>query len=282
MRKQVFIEQGTAEWKAWRKGKMGASDAPVILGESIYKTPLDLFYEKIDVKEYETTKAMQRGVDFEPAARKAACEILGVDYRPACFELVKNPYIIASLDGWNESNGALEIKIPNADDHALANGGIVPMHYVAQCQQIMLVTNSDSMFYVSYQPRTQDVATVLVRKDNRYCDTILLHAEEFLRRIKEYDPPPETERDYPRVYDVDKIEADFRLIQENLKIWEDKDKEIRKKALELVGHKNGYIGDLRITRTLRSGTVDYKQLADDYHVDVEKYRKEPVISYRFS
>jgi len=63
---------------------------------------------------------------------------------------------------------------------------------------------------------------------------------------------------------------------------EEKDKEIRRKALDLVGHKNGYIGDLRITRSLRSGIVDYKKLVDDYHVDVEKYRKEPVISYRFS
>ena len=37
------LHQNTAEWHRWRQQRLGASDAPVIMGEAAFKTPRTLW-----------------------------------------------------------------------------------------------------------------------------------------------------------------------------------------------------------------------------------------------
>ena len=67
----MVMQQNTEEWLEFRRDKIGASDAPIIMGKSPWKTPHQLWEEKIGVRtsSYETA-AMRRGKDLESEARK--------------------------------------------------------------------------------------------------------------------------------------------------------------------------------------------------------------------
>ena len=43
---RITLEQGTAEWLAWRTQGIGASEAPAILGENPWKSRRALLAEK--------------------------------------------------------------------------------------------------------------------------------------------------------------------------------------------------------------------------------------------
>ena len=57
------IEQGTTEWLNWRKGVIGASDAPTIMGENPWRSPSYLLKEKLgNHKEWGGNEALRDGV----------------------------------------------------------------------------------------------------------------------------------------------------------------------------------------------------------------------------
>ena len=68
----IALEQNTEEGFEFRKTKIGSSDAPIIMGESPWKTPQQLWEEKMGLKEssYENA-AIQRGKQLEAQARKS-------------------------------------------------------------------------------------------------------------------------------------------------------------------------------------------------------------------
>jgi len=58
----VILRQNTPEWLEVRKTKLGASDAPAILGISPYKTAYQLFLEKMGLVQDEDTYQLSYGV----------------------------------------------------------------------------------------------------------------------------------------------------------------------------------------------------------------------------
>ena len=71
------IEQGTSEWLNWRKGVIGASDAPTIMGENPWKSPTYLLDEKLgNHKEWGGNEATREGNRLENVAGKVVNEII--------------------------------------------------------------------------------------------------------------------------------------------------------------------------------------------------------------
>lgn len=109
------------EWREFRKGKIGGSDASAVLGMNPYKSNVDLFYEKtgqlvpddIDSKPY-----VQYGIKAEEHLR----ELFKLDHPELEVGYTENnawintkyPWAHASLDGWiidkDGRRGILEIK----------------------------------------------------------------------------------------------------------------------------------------------------------------------------
>ena len=67
----VKIKLDTCEWKQFRRTHIGASDAPIIMGESPWSTPLKLYEQKIFGFELEENRYMSRGKELEPIALEA-------------------------------------------------------------------------------------------------------------------------------------------------------------------------------------------------------------------
>jgi len=66
------LEQGSREWHAWRKGVIGASDAPKIMGENPWGSRSSLLDEKLGlVREFQGNAKTREGNSFEGDARKS-------------------------------------------------------------------------------------------------------------------------------------------------------------------------------------------------------------------
>src|SRR3990167_4296803 len=113
-------------WLEARRQGLGASDAPVILGLSPWKTPLALYAEKLglEIEEPEQTEAMSWGLRLQPVIIAAFEEQSGRSALPQRDFLIDRspdlPWMLASLDGWTKRRpedaeiGVLEVKTTSA------------------------------------------------------------------------------------------------------------------------------------------------------------------------
>lgn len=266
-------------WMKWRSKGIGSSDAPVIMGVSPWKTPLQLWEEKVGIsKAFQGNFATQRGNEMEPKARAAFELESGYEFSPVVAEHASYPYIRASLDGFNsEINAILEIKCPGKDDHALAVSGKVPEKYWPQLQHQLLVTGAKQCFYYSYDGEAG--ATVVVEPDVPYITTLLQAETAFWDLVMNKTAPEMTDKDAATIDDTQTVAWAHKYADLDVRIKElEKEQEAIKKALvEKCTHARTKIGKLTITRSPRAGSVDYSKIPQLEGVDTDKYRKEPTM-----
>ena len=144
--------QQTKEWHELRKTKIGASDAPVIVGVNPWKTSYQLWEEKLGLRQPKAkTAAMERGLLMEEEARQEFMKHTGIEVAPKVLVSEDIPWMMASLDGIStDGKHLVEIKCPGNDDHQLALDGVIPEKYKPQLIHQMIVANVETIFYFSY------------------------------------------------------------------------------------------------------------------------------------
>lgn len=271
----IDIEIGTPEWLAWRKSKLGASDASAILGDNPWKTPYQLYLEKNNEEDSgKDNPAMKRGRELEPTVRNAINEDLSASYSPICLESVKYPFLAATLDGWDLTRKipVLEIKCPSKQTHICAKEGDVPSHYFTQIQHQLLVSDQEIALYVSYN---EDFATVLVERDEDFIKCLVEKESKFYENLKNKKEPALTDRDYFVNEDEDAIllQQKYLRLKESLNVLEEETEEARRRLIEKANGKNMIIGNLRMTKTNRKGIVDYGKIEAIKGINLDIYRK---------
>lgn len=163
----VDLEQGTAEWLAWRRGGIGASDMPTIMGENPWKTASQLLDEKCSELQPGSSAAMARGSALEPEARSFFETKIGLQMMPACLQSVSAGWLRCSVDGmaadWSR---VVEIKCGESVYRKTALSRQVPPYYVGQLQHILAVTNLASIDFWCYLPGRPEVHLVVPRDEN--------------------------------------------------------------------------------------------------------------------
>lgn len=146
------LRQEGPDWHLWRKAGIGASDAPIIMGVSPYKTPRELWLEKTGRKPpFAGSWATERGTRLEPLARNHYEAVTGYVVQPHCQAHPDYPWMRASLDGITfEGDLILEIKCPGKEAHAQALAGEVPEKYRPQIQHQLAVTGARVCHYFSF------------------------------------------------------------------------------------------------------------------------------------
>lgn len=188
----VTLDQNSPEWKVWRHGGLGASDASSIVGLSPWTSREQLLRQKqspiTGTGDYENS-AMSRGKLLEPHARQKYEDLMGWASPPVCVLHPTYDWMRASLDGWNAEKGIpLEIKCPNKDDHTCALEGRVPMKYIPQVHHQLIVTGAKVLHYLSYSnyfPAAKSLALVVVPMDNQLQDLLLQAEQEFWAEVLE-------------------------------------------------------------------------------------------------
>lgn len=181
------VQQNTPEWLKLRRTHIGASDAPIIMGESPWSNPVKLYEEKLGVRESKFySPAMQRGHDLEPIARELFTQRTSLIVPAKTIKSTIYPWMIASLDGLSEDGlNVVEIKCPNKVDHALAVRGSVPTKYKAQLQHQMVCAGVNKMYYCSFNG--VEIAIVEVTLYEVYVARMLKKEEYFFHCMNTYE-----------------------------------------------------------------------------------------------
>jgi len=275
------LVQGTPEWLALRKKKITATDAPIIMGVSHWKTRVQLYHEKLsDAPISIVNERMQRGIDLEPIARDLFCLKTGQKMSPKV--LVKD-WAMASLDGMNAYGTVIvEIKCPGERDHAVAISGKVPEHYYPQLQHQMYVAGVQLIYYFSFDG--VDGIIVEVKRDDEYIEKMIQEEKKFYECLMNKIPPEPAEGDYIERNDPlwEECALKWKSLTESIKELQKQEEELRKELIFLSGESNSKGAGISLCQVVRKGNVDYSKIPELKEVDLDKYRKDSISSWRIT
>ena len=180
------LQQNTPQWHRWRQQGLGASDAPVIMGEAAFKTPRMLWSIKTGrAQEDAAGPAARRGREMERLARRAYEQEVGIQMEPLCLVHDQLEWMRASLDGLSfDGSTVLEIKCPmNVRDQTAAQQGSVPPQYYAQLQHELEVSGAEEIHYWSFDGSAGSL--IRVRPDREYLKRLLDAEAAFWQLVRE-------------------------------------------------------------------------------------------------
>ncbi|MCE5319423.1 MAG: YqaJ viral recombinase family protein [Parachlamydia sp.] len=276
--KIINLEQNTPEWLEFRRGKIGASDAPIIMGVSPYRTAYELYLDKTEGITQAKNEAMKRGSFLEDDARrqlKLDLRLSG-DIGPAVLQSEEHEEFIASLDCFTPETGFMsEIKCPNEADHLMAVAGKIPEKYYPQLQHQMYVAGASSNIYYSYR-QGQGVFVVCPR-DNEYIAKLVQKEMEFIENVRAGIPPALSDKDFVERFDMEFLTyaRSFELLKEQISELQTKEQALKDKLIEIAAGQNCRAGNVRVSKRFRKGSVEYAKIPQLAEIDLEQYRGKP-------
>jgi len=277
------MDQNTTEWLQYRKTGIGASDVNIIMGVSEYKTPYQLWEDKLstEIEEQKNTFITDKGHRLEPVAR-AQYEILtGIEAPPLLAEREDNPWMRASLDGFaKKENIVLEIKYTGngAKWKTATEENRVPDCYWPQVQWQLFVTGARLNHYVSFNG--EEIHMIEVEPDIEYIRGMVEKVTAFWNMVKTQKAPELSDRDYKNVRskELKGLVQQYVQLKEELKPKLETLSEIEKaiKENENWTHPRMRLDDVKLIQSTRKGSVDYKKIVNELlpDVDTSKYVKK--------
>jgi putative phage-type endonuclease len=273
------LHQNTPEWQHWRRQGIGASDAPVIMGETPFKTPKTLWSLKTGrIEEEPAGPAARRGRELERFARRAYERQTGIQMEPLCLVHEGFEWMRASLDGLSfDGSTLLEIKCPlSLRDRASAREGRIPSQYHAQLQHQLEVSRAERAHYWSFHG--SDGILIEIRPDREYAERLVEAEATFWQLVKEDRWPKLVNDELDLGADPAWREAAVRYREIRLQLEGATAEEHRLRAtLEgLATARRTYGCGVELLKSSRKGAVDYAAVAELRGVNLEPYRKPPV------
>ncbi len=184
------MDQGSAEWLAWRRQGIGSSDVPAIVGVCPYRTREDVLLDKLGKgKPVTVNPAMQLGTKWEPAARALHYFETGLEMLPAELVHPEFDYLRASLDGYLSDDHFLEIKYIGEKNFDKILETPFPLeHHWAQIQHQHLVTGLKWCKYIPYtlneaKTKIERIQYVDVVRDDAYCEQLVVELTKFWEEV---------------------------------------------------------------------------------------------------
>jgi putative phage-type endonuclease len=186
-----------AEWLAARRHGIGASEAAVVAGVSPWKSPLQLYCEKLELVEPDAgeREALQWGRLLEPVIADWYAEQTGRKlWTPGPYVLHRSrevPFVTASFDrlilGDPRGVGGVQIKTASAwkaeewEDEP-------PLAYQVQCQHEMFVAGA-SWWSCAVLIGGQRFRWYDLERNDHFLKGLLAKEREFWHRLQQQDPP---------------------------------------------------------------------------------------------
>ena len=278
---QIDLIQSSLEWIEFRKSRIGASDANSIIGIG-FKTPFELWQEKLGLKEFKATEEMRRRLAMEEDARIAFISKIGIDVKPAVFVHPKHEWMAASLDGISDDGKiAVEIKCPGKIDHDMAEKGKVPLKYIPQVQHQMEVLGLDEMYYFSFNYDSSHCFKVY--RDQEYIDKLIEKEKEFLNCIENL-VAPFSENDYKEINDESWIHASnqYLLARQRRKKYEEEEEFWKQELIDLSGRSNAMGNGIKLSKVVKMGRIDYDKIPEIAGINLEQYRGKNIEYWKVS
>lgn len=198
-----YCEQRSAEWYALRCGRLTGSVADKMLatiakGEAASRRDLRmrLVCERLtqqpqDQGDGYVSAEMQRGIDMEPAARRAYETITGEMVETSGFLASASVMAGCSLDGHISHRdvilGVVSLKCPKSFTHlSYVRGGVLPAAYVPQALHELWITGAEYYDFLSWDDRFPPaLSTFYVRtqRDDEAVAAYAIKAHAFLAEV---------------------------------------------------------------------------------------------------
>ena len=273
------LHQNTPEWHRWRTQGIGASDAPVIMGETPFKTPRTLWSIKTGrMQEDPAGPAARRGRDLERFARRTYERQTGIQMEPLCLVHDEFQWMRASLDGLSfDGSTLLEIKCPlSLRDRASAQEGRIPSQYYAQLQHQLEVSGAQQAHYWSFHGT--DGILIEVRPDKEYAKRLVQAEAAFWQLVTEDHWPELDNEELDLSADPQWRQAALRYREVRLRLESAAFEEHRlRAALTRMATARRTCGcGVEVLKSSRRGAVDYSAVPELRGVNLEPYRKASV------
>jgi len=290
--KALELIQGSDEWHAWRRSIEGGSDAPAVLGICPYRTPREVYLEKVSEPSALDDDGgnefiFAKGHKTEGLIRKEFAELTGVEMKPMCVMHDTIFYMGASLDGFDPRLGVLEAKLVGQDVLAAAREGIIPHNHMAQVQHQLAVTGADIGQWFGHDGKANG-ALVEVRLDKNYVAGLMDVEARFWECVVNRMPPPLSSRDYLIPEDVAMLEElrEAKVQAENADAYLE---QLKAKAAAHYGHPKVAGAGVKFYLVTKTGSVSWADIpevaAAEAEIEavkarlekayIEKFRKKP-------
>lgn len=280
----IQLSQGSDAWLEFRRSKIGASDAPSIMGCGYSSLP-QLYDQKVNGVQVFVNNAMRRGNEMEEEARRWTEEHLTEILFPAVYQHHEYEWMTASLDGINlEGTVCVEIKCPGEKTHSIAKSGEIPVAHQWQMLHQMEVMGLDKMYYVSYVPG--DPVIIEFERDNSRIGKMIEKENSFYLDCVASKIRPEdsflTEDDLsePLVKDLTALFTELQVERSKKKEIEEKEKSLIGLIRSLTEDRSIQLGEFKATKYAKKGTVQYKNIEALKGVDLEAYRSASTEAWR--
>jgi putative phage-type endonuclease len=187
------------EWLKWRQKGIGGSDIAIIAGVSnykkIYKTPYELYLEKLSLAEdQEESEAAYWGNTLEPVILKEFTKRTEIEvYKPsAIFQHDTYDFMLANVDGFVVGkNEGIEIKTSSEYLNKEWQGDKIPPAYYLQCMHYLAVTGFEKWHIAALVGGNKFYSTTIKRNDD-LIESIICMCCDFWECVVNKTPPTET------------------------------------------------------------------------------------------
>ena len=189
------------EWLARREQSIGASEAGAVIGINPWKTPTDVWLEKIGHADpIEDNLNMRLGRDLEPVIKRLFMEESGLDVRNDNKIRIDDEYdfLTTNLDGM-----VVGEKVPVEYKTMGKWDGEIPDYYFAQLQHQMMVSNADHIYFVVLVLGfTKQLVVEKYKRDEEFIakmrEELVYFWEHYVK--KGVPPPPTSIEDCKKIY----------------------------------------------------------------------------------
>ncbi|EAK8792535.1 hypothetical protein E7Q53_03565 [Campylobacter coli] len=266
--KIIDLEQGSAEWLNFRKGKITASIVASCIGEK------GAFLSKEKAKEliqgvYEpyVSEAMKKGREYEELIRAKMEFIIGKDITPIVIQSLENELFMASLDGIDNEKTIYEFKYStnNEEYEQVLKFKKPSPKYYAQVQFQLFVGGFEKCVFAVLN-ENDDLTYCMVKSDKEYQDFMLRKIDEF---IKDY--LVNQKNDYKELEDTKAKNLTIEIIrlENTIKPIKEKLESLKKELIALANGEKARCLDITIYPQSRT-IIDYKGFLEQKNITVPK------------
>lgn len=269
------MEQRSEEWFKAREGRITGSAIGAILGLSPFASPDDVMRRMVreyhgQPSEFKGNIATQWGIDNEPNALSDF--VMQYDEVVECGFYVhpQIEWLGASPDGLIGKDTLIEIKCPFGKRHDA--DGFKPIeqqqHYYAQMQYQMFCTGRTKTEFYQWSPYGDNLEHV--NYDPIFIEQTLPKLEQFYQKYLE---ERKTENAWRYIDGGDLVQR-YKLAKAALEVAKNEVEEAKEALIDATNGEGGQIGDLKISKAQRKGSIAYakaiKELMPD--ADLDEYR----------
>jgi putative phage-type endonuclease len=290
------LDMPREQWLELRKKGIGGSDSAAIVGLDRYRSPFDVYADKLGLKpEIPDNEAMRQGRDLEDYVAQRFMEATGkkVRRRNAMLQHPEYPFMIADIDRWVVGeNAGLECKTTSVLNRCKFSQGEFPPNYYVQCMHYMAVTGAErwylavlvlnNAFHVFTIERDENEIQALIETEKHFWQNHVLKkipptpdgGESTSEIIKQLFPEARQREEVALYGHEEKIQQYLELDARVKELTQERDAIKQELQLALadaeIGRAQGYIVEWK--NQVRQ-TLDTKKLKSEHEEIYEKYLK---------